>query len=248
MSRWVSQLKWKTAVAELAIVVLGILIALGVDQAVDHRRERRLEGEYLASLLADLEEDLSALDQFYFPFIERRETAARWLDTSAKVPILPISDSVAFIGKVYLAAAYPTFDSHRSTFEDLSSTGNLRLIDDRQLRQRIISYYHLVDNVYEIDRIHQQHAYTAGQQLARSLVGGLALPMIAGLRTGEVDSVSFRQEAAKALNASKLRSGESLRNLAALSIGWGLSQRDWYEQVGEAANEVKAAIEQRPGL
>lgn len=116
------------------------------------------------------------------------------------------------------------------------------------MRQRIISYYHLVDNVYEIDRIHQQHAYTAGQQLARSLVGGLALPMIAGLRTGEVDSVSFRQEAAKALNASKLRSGESLRNLAALSIGWGLSQRDWYEQVGEAANEVKAAIEQRPGL
>jgi len=248
MSRWSSQLKWQTALGELAIVVIGILIALGVNQAVDSRGERRVEGEYLASLLADIEEDLSALEMFYFPFIESRDTAARWLDTFVKVPTLSISDSVSFIRNIYLASAYPTFDSSHSTFEDLSSTGNLRLIDDPQLRRQIIRYYHLVDNVHEIDRIHQQHAYTAVQQLARSLVGGLALPMVTGLRTGEVDSLSFRQEAAKALNASKLRSGEDLRSLAALSLDWSYSQRDWYEQVQEAANEVKAAIEHRLGL
>jgi hypothetical protein len=248
MSRWVSQLKWQTAVAEFAIVVLGILIALGIDQAVERRGERRLEGEYLASLLADIEQDLSALDSFYFPFIARRDTAARWLDTFAKVPTLSISDSVKFISDIYVAAAYPTFDSRRSTFEDLSSTGNLHLIEDPQLRQRIISYYHLVDNVHEIDRIRQQHAYTAGQQLAASLVPGPALPMIAGLRTGQIDSLSLRHEAANALDASRLRSGEHLSNLAALSVDWGFSQRDWYGQVREAANEVKAAIEGRLGL
>ena len=97
MSRWVSRLKLQTAVAEFGIVVLGILIALGIDQAVERRGERRLEGEYLASLLADIEQDLSTLDSFYFPFIARRDTAARWLDTFAKVPTLSISDSVKFL-------------------------------------------------------------------------------------------------------------------------------------------------------
>jgi len=234
--------------AELAIVVLGILIALGVDQAVDSRRERLLEGDYLQSLAANIGEDLTALDQFYLPFIERRDSAARWLGTFAEVPAPAISDSIAFIEKIYVAAAYPTFDAEKSTFEDLSSTGNLRLIDDPPLRRRIIDYYHLVDNVHEIDRIHQQHAYTAVRQDARSLVGGLALPMIAGLRTGHVDSLSFRHEAARALDGSRLRADETLRNLASLSAGWSVSQRDWYEQLRQAASEMKAAIERRLGL
>jgi hypothetical protein len=56
-----SRIPWPRLVAEFLVIVVGVLVALGVDQWVQDRQDRALEAEYLERLLADVRYDLDEL-------------------------------------------------------------------------------------------------------------------------------------------------------------------------------------------
>ena len=61
------QLNWRYALGEFAIVVLGVLSALWVENWNSDRQDRTLEMEYLESMVAELElDDASILDAMQF--------------------------------------------------------------------------------------------------------------------------------------------------------------------------------------
>lgn len=57
-------MRWAQVVVELALLVLGILIALAVDGWMEDRRDASSERRYLELLVRDLDRDLAVLDEF----------------------------------------------------------------------------------------------------------------------------------------------------------------------------------------
>lgn len=129
---------------ETLIVVVGVLIALAVDSWREERRDERTEEQYLSSLLEDLESDFAELD--------RAGSQARTATASARTVLqvlegqarpLPgdsLAHAVEYAGFLYFPAYFPY------TFDELVSTGNLRIIRDPELRREIAAYYNLIES------------------------------------------------------------------------------------------------------
>lgn len=137
------KLRWFAA--ETLIVVLGILIALSLDDYMSARRDRALAIDYVQRLHCSVMSDLNYTQEFWTPRIEMKRDALQ-----AVLPVIrgdePVPDDVhEFLGQVSLGGVSGTGSGRsiaRTVFEDLRSTGNLRLIEG-PLRGAI-SFYYLV--------------------------------------------------------------------------------------------------------
>jgi hypothetical protein len=142
------------ALRETAIVVLGVLIALWVNNWNEGRTERMLEGAYLSRLAEDLQADTATFRQMGHVAEDKEEhlkVVGQWLRSPAGLP-----DTVRFlqatIGSASLSWAHPPV--RRTTFQELENTGGLRLISDERLRVLIISYYFFAAD--EANRVNQR--------------------------------------------------------------------------------------------
>ena len=119
-------------VRDIAIVVVGVLIALAADAWWQGLEEQRREQHYLRALEADLAGAKDALVEI------RRETVASQEDIEAFMQVLegdgPIPEGLEQV-PFYL----PLVDLPMGTMDALLSTGDLRLLRDAQLRQVITS-------------------------------------------------------------------------------------------------------------
>jgi len=148
-----SRLRW--LLSETLVVVLGVLIALGLNDYWSYRQERILELQYIERIHADVSTDIEFSDQFVGDLLERKFLA---LDTIA--PIVRGKEAVpedveSFLRNVALGGlggASSTYWVTSTTFEDLKFTGNLRLIRDADLRTKIVRYYDDFDTFYTRSR------------------------------------------------------------------------------------------------
>ncbi len=133
---------WTSALRELAIIVFGVLIALGVNNWNERRMEARLEREYLSRIAEDLRADTAMFRQM-LAVAEGKEESLRILGPPLRTPGVAIRDTLQFlhaiIGGATLAWNQPPV--RRTTFDELENTGYLRLISDPGLRSRITAYY-----------------------------------------------------------------------------------------------------------
>ncbi len=137
------QLNWRYALGEFAIVVLGVLSALWVENWNSDRQDRTLEMEYLESMVAELElDDASILDamQFAEDVSNRSRSVLNAIDEQqfAGTP-------EDFARSVELTAylRFPTYS--RATINDLMATGNLRLLRSEAVRDSIAAYYSTIE-------------------------------------------------------------------------------------------------------
>jgi hypothetical protein len=135
-SRW---LFWETL-----IVFLGVLIAFAANDYWSDRNDRELELQYLKRLHADLKADAEWVTNYAQRAIPAKMVA---LDTIAPVvrnerPVPDDMEKFLFnVGLAGLGGIAPRYFVTSTTFDDLKSTGNLRLIRDTELRSKINGYY-----------------------------------------------------------------------------------------------------------
>jgi hypothetical protein len=136
---------------EFVVIVVGVFLALAGESWYQSRSEARgLEG-YLDRLVVDLAED-SASFGFVLELLDRKD-----LDLGATAAVaagLVEPDSMLFETLVGTAAfGFRTPTAQRGTYDDLVATGNLRLVDDDEVRSRIAAYYDHIGQQWErIDR------------------------------------------------------------------------------------------------
>jgi hypothetical protein len=137
-------LNWRYALGEFAIVVLGVLAALWVENWNSYRNDRVLEREYLNSLLGDFDSDSRSLDNT----IRRSEEIAE-----AQLIVLGAADRQSFniSPTQFVDAVHETgllvFATHsRRTMNDLMSTGNLRIIESESVRTDLANFYSGIEN------------------------------------------------------------------------------------------------------
>lgn len=137
--------------SETLVVVLGVLIALGLNDYWVAREERALELEYLKRIYADVSTDIEQIDFWVGEQLQRKLQAL-----NAIAPIVrrnqPVPEDVeSFLKNVALGGIGGASSTHwvaDTTFEDMKSTGNLRLIRNADLRTNIARYYDEFDALY----------------------------------------------------------------------------------------------------
>ena len=123
---------WRYALVELAIVVVGILIALAINNWAQARHDAVLETRYLDRLLADSTENLTMLQERIDMNSRRADTLAHlsnWL-TNGTQP--PADDKISDVLCRWFME--PALRLRRETYAELVSTGNLSLLRDVPLR------------------------------------------------------------------------------------------------------------------
>lgn len=109
------QIQWPRLAAEFLVIVVGVLVALGVDQWAQDRRDRSLEAEYLERLLEDLRYDLEELVFIRGQSASSAEHSRLVLDR-AWVGSAPVD---SLVGAAYSSSLTRVPDLSRATFEEL---------------------------------------------------------------------------------------------------------------------------------
>jgi hypothetical protein len=129
------------AIGEIILVVIGILIALQINTWNEERKISQQERTYLERLRI---ETISNIETFSLSIedIERGNTSITDMSEAMKLNSTPDSALIHSV-REYLAfgSIYPVFSYSRSTFDDLSSTGNLAVIKNTRLRDEIVQHY-----------------------------------------------------------------------------------------------------------
>jgi len=138
---------------ELAMVFLGVMGAFVVEGWRQDREDRETEVQYLERLAADLRRDSTTIENGWAPALERKLGAMREIEPFVRGRTREVGDTLAFIRNVALAGAggFTAWNFDTPTWDDLTATGNLRLVHDPGLRDAIVSYYRFLDT--ETDRV-----------------------------------------------------------------------------------------------
>jgi hypothetical protein len=135
------QIPWPRLVAEFLVIVVGVLVALGVDQWAQGRSDRSLEAEYLERLLEDVRYDL---DELVF-IRDRSATSAEHSQLVLDRAWVRSAPADSLVGAAYSASITRVPDLSRSTFEELVSSGRIDLLRSRQVREALADYERIIN-------------------------------------------------------------------------------------------------------
>jgi hypothetical protein len=240
-------LDWRRLLGEFVVIVVGVLVALWVDQLREARLHAELEVEYLESLLTDLEADLAQFDEAE-AWMRRSESNA------AKVLALydgsPPTDNVTDLIVAVESAGWQFVPSiTRNTIDDLRSTGNLRLITDPAVRRAIAAYYRRVEEIsIPLGDMRERIWSEYDARVANVLEPGVRLGVLQRDQSFGLGITSDALEAAPAPPLEELIA--ALRGFPELKIAAGevlyqtINSRAGLAQMRSAALELKATLEQ----
>ena len=133
MKRWH---RWGT---QIALIVVSVLLALSADAWRSRSRERQLERDYLVSLRDEIEvnrRQANSVDQFHQHVLKAARAAYPVIASSQH----PIADTVQFLRDAYDASRTQLLSYEDDAFRELTTTGNIRMIKDHELRRALFSY------------------------------------------------------------------------------------------------------------
>ena len=167
MKRLIKDMKPARALAELVVIIVGVLTALWVDEWREERDERVLEAQYLQGLATDVGQDLARMDVLDASILNRISGATRLLlelgedasyglgsstfpdrsgdEANRRAGELSLAHAMSLAGRVFL------LDTSSPTFDELRSTGHLQLIQDAELKRSISEYYRAVEASHGVD-------------------------------------------------------------------------------------------------
>lgn len=139
------------AIGEIALVVIGILIALQIGAWNDERRDRKLEEVYYCKLLEDVNQDHVLLKKL----IEEDQERIKWVNESIHL----LQQQQVKRGEVANAMRNSinlirfNFRPSLSAFDDLKSSGKIGILKDLGLKKKLLNYYAVLAGYGDIQDI-----------------------------------------------------------------------------------------------
>lgn len=124
------------AIGEIALVMIGILLALQVNNWNEAQKNRVVEQQLLTSLVQEFETNLDILDKTI-------ETNTKIIESSIEIgnftgPSLPILNEKEFSQHMVGAFKYASkYVPNKGTYDEINNSGKLSLISDPFLRKAI---------------------------------------------------------------------------------------------------------------
>lgn len=139
--------EWGKLFFELIVVFLGVTAGFVLNNWRMEQEERKLEEKYLKSFLEDIKLDIPELEKAV-------ETDSLWL-VQGKPMLTSIvnknirTDSARVMIKMIVKIS--RLDANKSTFEEISNSGNLNILTNFELKSQIVKYYLDLGGVEFID-------------------------------------------------------------------------------------------------
>jgi len=165
------------AAGEILLVVIGILIALQVDNRNEEKKDRRKELAYLERFQKDLALNLNEMDRL----ILTSDSIYAQIDSllSASFGEIPPLSNADFNRHAQAAIDYLIFQAADATIEDLLGSGQLEIIEDPGIREGIATWESGLLAIGYLERDHKKafndllEYYRGHSEIYRIMRGGL---------------------------------------------------------------------------
>ncbi|MEP7322443.1 MAG: DUF6090 family protein [Saprospiraceae bacterium] len=127
------------ASGEILLVMIGILLALRVNQWNDNRKEQTLEQTYYCKLREDIQQDSLQIDKMILENNDRIHQCNLMIHLLQSGNPDPYDLARAEVGSISKTTF--TFKTSTAAFEDLKSSGNLKILRDHAIKDSLIHYY-----------------------------------------------------------------------------------------------------------
>lgn len=142
-------LNWQTNFGELAIVIVGVLIALTVDSWWEERENRLEEAAHISALGVEAEQNLVEL------YAKLAETKKYMASTRALIEIVEgsrkVPPSETLVELIWESFSFVSFDPRLTAYTNLLSTGGIRLLHDEKLKRDLARFRATVDGLQRMD-------------------------------------------------------------------------------------------------
>lgn len=130
----------KYAIGEIVLVMIGILLALQVNNWNEYRKNKIMETDYLIRIFQDLDHDLAEFERT-IDVAQSRNNRILFLQQTINDSDLAMKSSDYFIKSIMHAGwtLEPSISDY--TFDELKSSGRLVLIQNKDLRTSLSKYY-----------------------------------------------------------------------------------------------------------
>jgi len=137
---------FKYAIGEIILVVIGILIALQINNWNENRKLKIQETAYYCQLIDDVQADISNID-LSIKSLNNAQLASKELLTN----LLKIQEKKDILFKDYIPAIRAkSFIPTKAAIEDITSSGKLENIRNQANKNAILNYYVEQDVALEI--------------------------------------------------------------------------------------------------
>jgi hypothetical protein len=140
MAQFIRQHDWSAVVVEILVVIVGLMLAFQLDRWWEERGERAQAAEYVVRLINDIEGDVPEIE-YAISLAELRLDMADLVMTASRNPAAAVDEPVMFLAGVRQSGFTYTPKLNSHTFEDLRSTGNMRLLLDLEIKDGLYDYY-----------------------------------------------------------------------------------------------------------
>jgi hypothetical protein len=130
------------AIGEVILIVIGILLALNISNWNDERKTRAKEEFFLAKLTSNLSTDVKYLNQM----IAYEGDVANHLDSILKIVRNPYKFRVESLrNHSHALFSFKRFNTTKTAFDNLVSSGQIDIIRNQLLVEKLFIYYRDVD-------------------------------------------------------------------------------------------------------
>ena len=143
------------AIGEIVLVMIGILLALQVNNWNEARKERLNEIKYLKNLKLDLKTDLVNLDSMIIERNNKVSSAKTLLTLQPPTTIEQLKEFDTLLWNVY---GWTSFTPRTNTLDELISSGNLNIIKNDSIKFYLLSTKDINESIV-IYREHMRREY-----------------------------------------------------------------------------------------
>ncbi len=138
------------ATGEIFLVVIGILIALQINNQNDLRKERQKELQYLENVRSDLVLNIAEMNSYIETRTDQIAAARRILEYFEGKPL---TDLYPFNADGLSIYSWQRFYQNNNTFSELINSGNLALIRNEAIKKRLLDIQ-LLNKKYKSEEDH----------------------------------------------------------------------------------------------
>ena len=226
------------AVGEIVLVVIGILIALSINNWNEQRKENKLEQDYYCKLLEDVQQDLVQVNNQITNTVNRIDACNNVLQMLQGPD--PKLDSLMEENLNALSLITYTIRPNNAAFEDLKSSGNLNILKDNNIKTSVIDYYSMLEGMIDVMNINADGAVDVF--FNKESYNEIGWHHISFVKEGiDMSKVDFHK-----LNPSKEINDDFIEQLtsdAVFFIGANARVKNLYETVLPEINKMIALLE-----
>ena len=175
----------KYTLREIIIVIIGISIAFSINKCAENAKDKSLKKQYLTNLKSDIESDRIQLKNNIQAIDEKLEACNNLipvLNTGAK-------QGMGLMRDVFTILEYENFSPKNITYETLINSGDLKLINDFQLKKSIQQHY---SNYGELLDAYDRHLSIIQDYLGNYLINHADYDQIQNGKSPFLDEIKLK--------------------------------------------------------